>query len=438
MELSKPVDDFLRKYGMHYDTIDMQDCMETFIEEMDNGLAGKNSSLKMLPTYITLTKPVDYDRPVIVMDAGGTNFRIAVLTLKKDDLDLIEHFQKFPMPGTQGKSITKEEFFDQVAQHLLPVIELSDTIAWCYSYAAEIFPNHDGLFLGWNKEVQISGMEGCMLGAELNKALAKYDIAAKKIVILNDTVAAMLGGMTVNKGQPENGLIGLILGTGFNTCYLEDCHTILKSTQAVQMTGQMGINMESPYYLRFPRGQFDQQLDAQTNNPGSSFFEKMVAGAYQGSLLYLTLEQAVADGLLSESVKQQLSVLFPDRTIPLWDVNEFLDSIPSDGVLFELVKSQPNDKQYLQELLEANYERSARLVAINLAAILVKTKQGRDEQNPACITAEGTTFQKSPVFREKLSRYVETFLNEKQHVYCQFLSIENSTLLGSAIAGLML
>ena len=43
---------FLKLHGMHYSDIDMDKCCGDFLDEMEKGLAGEKSSLKMIPTHI--------------------------------------------------------------------------------------------------------------------------------------------------------------------------------------------------------------------------------------------------------------------------------------------------------------------------------------------------------------------------------------------------
>ena len=75
----KEVEEFLSKYGMNYAEIDIQKNVDLFIGEMEAGLSGKKSSLKMFPTYIGFRRVIPANEPVIVLDAGGTNLRSALL-----------------------------------------------------------------------------------------------------------------------------------------------------------------------------------------------------------------------------------------------------------------------------------------------------------------------------------------------------------------------
>ena len=91
----------------------------------------------------------------------------------------------------------------------------------------------------------------------------------------------------------------------------------------------------------------------------------------------------------------------------------------------------------LYYLIDGVIERAAKFVAVNLAAIMQKTGKGKNPLKPVCITAEGTTFYKSKLFRDKLNYYVRTYLNDELNIYCEFVKAENATLIGTAIAGLL-
>src|SRR3989338_10159181 len=60
---------------------DMKRIKKDFHLEMERGLAGKRSSLKMIPTYVDIPTGSEKGR-FIALDLGGTNFRILELELK--------------------------------------------------------------------------------------------------------------------------------------------------------------------------------------------------------------------------------------------------------------------------------------------------------------------------------------------------------------------
>ena len=77
--VSHRADEFLKKYHMGPEEIALHRCTRSFLEEMGRGLRGEETPVMMLPTYLTLEGELPRDRSVIVVDAGGTNFRSAVV-----------------------------------------------------------------------------------------------------------------------------------------------------------------------------------------------------------------------------------------------------------------------------------------------------------------------------------------------------------------------
>lgn len=427
------VNSFLRKYGMHYESIDIESNCREFINEMDSGLKGKDSSLKMIPTYIGLGKDIPIDEPVIVMDAGGTNFRVATVYFDKDKKPVIENFKLYSMPGTNGE-IGKEEFFETIAEYMEPVLDKSNKIGFCFSYATEIMPNKDGKLLYFCKEVRVKGVEGELIGENVLAAIKKkgYD-ANKSIVLLNDTVATLLGGKAAYPDRPFDSYIGFILGTGTNTCYIEENKNITKVPSIANTDGSMLINTESGGFSKVPRGKLDIEFDSGTVNPGQYIFEKMISGGYQGGLILTVIKKAAEEGLFGKECSNRIASL---DSLASKEIDDYLYYSYGQNKLAQCCVSKA-DRLALYYIIDNMIERAARLVTANIAAVVLKTGKGTNPCMPVCVTAEGTTFYKSKLFRGKLDYYVKTYLNDDKKVYCDFVKADNATLIGTAIAGLL-
>lgn len=438
-DIKLEVKEFLKKYGMHADGIDIESGCEAFIDEMAGGLEAEDSSLKMLCTYISPEGEIPVNDPVIVMDAGGTNFRVAVVTFDDQKKPVIEDFKLYPMPGTNGE-ISKEEFFITIVKYLEPVIHRSNNIGFCFSYPSEILPNKDGKLIRFSKEVKVRDMVGEEIGRHLLETLKKCGVdAEKKIVILNDSVATLLGGKAAYPAREFDSYIGFILGTGTNTCYIEENAKIPKAPSLSGKPGSTIINIESGGYSKSPRGEIDVILDSLTNDPGNQQFEKMISGAYQGSLITGVIRKAIFDGLLSKAFFNRFGKI---DHLSSRDIDEFCFYPYSDAYLLSNCVNHDTpdcdkDRLVLHHLIDGVIDRAARLVAVNLASIILKTGKGKNPCLPVCVTAEGTTFYKSKLLRGKLDYYVRAYLNDKFGIYCEFVKAENATLIGTAIAGLL-
>lgn len=432
------VSKFLSKYGMDFESVDLQKNCEVFMEEMKNGLEGKKSSLKMIPTYISLDREIPVEEPVIVVDAGGTNFRVAVVHFDKAKKPVIEDFKLHPMPGTKGE-ISREEFFNTVARYMEPVLNKSNKIGFCFSYPTEILPNKDGRLIQFCKEVQVKGVDGQLIGGNLFQTFKQMGYAEEKsIVLLNDTVATLLGGKATYPDRIFDSYIGFILGTGTNTCYIEEYGNIKKLPDLASSEGSMLVNIESGAYGKAPRGAIDLEFDNGLVNPGEYSFEKMISGGYQGGLMLAVIRKAAEEGLFTGYFKEKVKGV---AELTSKEIDDFLyypyGGNTLAGCCADAMGDQTDDRQVLYFLIDGMIERAARLVAVNMSAVIVKTGRGANPCSPVCITAEGTTFYKSKLFKNKLEYYIRTYLNEHKGFYCEFVKAENATLIGTAIAGLL-
>jgi hexokinase len=140
------------------DSIDTDAVLADFRTEMDKGLAGKKSSLKMIPTFVTTENALPLNKPVIVIDAGGTNLRIALMHFSDSGEAVIDEISKYQMPGVE-KELTADEFFAALTEYLKPIITKSDRIGFCFSYPAEISADRDGRLIHWTKYINFPELE---------------------------------------------------------------------------------------------------------------------------------------------------------------------------------------------------------------------------------------------------------------------------------------
>ena len=428
---SSKASDFLKQYGMHPDQIDMDRCCRIFLNDMDNGLAGRESTLEMIPTYIETEQDVPTDRPVVVMDAGGTNFRVAVVHFNKDKQPVIEDYQLYDMPGVD-EEVSKEKFFEIMAGYVGDIVGKSSSIGFCFSYPTEILPNKDGRLIRFSKEIKAPQVKGQMIGENLNTALAAMGFTEPKhVVILNDTVTTLLAGRAASTGRNYDSFVGFILGTGTNCAYVESNRNITKKPDLDPEKSQI-INIESGGFGKAPLGTIDMEFDKSTKNPGEYTFEKMISGAYLGPLSLMTIRKAAQENLFSSVTCENLGDI---KELTTKDISDFLlQSKEADDPLSAALA--PDDVDLLLDLLDRIVERAAKLTAINLSSPVLKSGRGRDPNRPVCIVAEGTTFYKLHNLKPRVEFYLNQYLKEQNGCFYEIISVENATLIGAAIAGL--
>lgn len=428
----KLVDEFLHQQGMHPDCVEMSACVNDFLAEMDAGLAGPHSSLRMIPTHIQAEGDILFDKAVIAIDAGGTHFRVASVRFHSERGALIEDRRQYPMPGTAGP-VGKVEFFRTIVHYLEPVLDRSESIGFVFSYPMEILPNRDGRLIRFCKEVQAPELEGELIGAGLNQSLRAMGKTEKRIVILNDTVATLLAGRAGSGGQAYGSYVGFILGTGSNCCYVERNERITKRDDLDPEASQI-VNVESGAFALAPSGTADRRLDEQSTDTGHYTFEKKFSGAYFGQLVLLTLQLGGESGLFSPALMDNLRSL---TSLSTKNVNDLLQEQsledPWPRVLSEATET---DREVLLALIHRLIQRAAKLTASNLAAVILKDGRGKVVSQPICITAEGTTFYQLQGLRSQVGAYLDDFLQGDRQRHYEIQSVQDATLLGAAVAAL--
>jgi len=433
-QIREKVKRFLKNNGMDHEDIDVQKSCNIFLDEMNQGLAGRKSSLEMIPTYMEAEKEVPLNQPVIVMDAGGTNFRAATVYFDSEKKPVIENFKLYPMPGIK-EHVTKEKFFEVMAGYVKDLLGKGQNIGFCFSYPTEIFPNKDGKLIRFSKEIKAKEVEGQMVGENLNLALGAMGYADDQhVVLLNDTVATLLAGRSALPDRRFGSYVGFILGTGTNCCYIEQNANITKTAGLDPNKSQI-VNVESGAFAKAPRGTIDMQFDESTINPNEQTFEKMISGAYFGPLCLRVVHVAAEQGLLSASSVTNLQKI---KEIDTVDIDDFMRHPEADNnpLASALAGQDGKDRVALYYLIDRLIERAAKLTAINLSSAAIKGGKGSDPCRPVCIVAEGTTFYRLRSLKQRVEYYLKQYLEDQKNIYCEIVNVENATLIGAAIAGL--
>ncbi len=425
----KKAQEFLKKHQLNASDINIRQVVDQFLNEMKAGLRNEKSSLLMLPTYIEAEGEVKANDPVVAIDAGGTNFRAAKVYFD-NDLNLVtENLQQYKMPAIE-KELSKKEFFDTFARYLEDYKTESEKIGFCFSYAAEIFPNKDGKLLEWSKEIKAPEVIGEMVGEQM---LAAMGTPGKQLVLMNDTVSTLLAGKAAKAGKSYDTYIGFILGTGTNTSYIEANKNITKNPE-LDPTGSQIINIESGNFDKLPRTDIDIAFDNSTKNPGRYSFEKMFSGGYFGGLCTTALKQAAAEGLFSAGTQKNVEAF---NELSTEEVNKFVSGVELKKNVLAKALVNEEDQSTAATIINGLIERAAKLVAANLAAVILQTGKARSPVKPVLMTIEGTTFYKLNRFQEMFEAFLHEFLSGDNQRYYEIVEVENSSLLGAAIAAIV-
>lgn len=418
----------LKSYGIALNEEDLNRIMFRFVDEMEKGLTSAGSSLPMLPSYLETEKPVPAEKPVIVVDAGGTNLRVCSVKFESNGACRISNVHRTIMPGAR-EEISARKFYRSICDFIEPVVHLSDRIGFCFSYPAEITDRIDGRLLFWTKEIKVPEVVGTYIGEGLVKTLKERGIGGKKVVVLNDTVATLLAGKTKGQSRGCESYIGFILGTGTNTAYIEQNAKIGK---ICPNQGSQAVNVESGGFSACRQGVVDKLLDRSTETPGIYPFEKMISGVYLGPLVWETIKTATADGCFSFKSAELRGRAEPLETAA---VSRFLENPQIAENRFGLHSANESDLELLYRLARGVVRRAGQLAAVNMAAAMLKTGKGRSPLHPICVNIDGSTYHKLFGFKQIANGVLDDLLLERE-VYYYPVQVEHSPTIGAAIAGL--
>ncbi len=376
----------------------LQDVAAALSARIEEGLAQEGKEIKALPSYFTSP-----DRSVggaaLVIDTGGTNMRAAVVELSNGEGTVTHGPLKKTLPMREGESLSAAEFFRAQAEL---AAELGAPpglpVGYCFSYPSENTPERDSRLLRWTKGIDIPGVEGTMVGTQLANALVDAGYQPGPVRVLNDTVASMLGGASVHREVPSERTIGLIVGTGNNMA------AFFASEQSPRIppgfSGKMAINLESGNFAPPHLTQWDDDVDAASDNPGFQRFEKAVSGFY----LPFVFARALPDQLAFDPHQGT------GQLVQLRD--EGAGGLPKD-------------------VAGALLRRSADLVAASLAGVIALYEPAAEAVG---ILAEGTFFWGDPQYASRVQRTLDTLLPEGYRA--TVLKTDEANLIGSAAAAL--
>ncbi len=371
----------------------------------------KLDQLEILKSGSANLGQVSEGKKIIVIDAGGTNFRSCLVEKKAGGELEISDFQKTSMPAID-RELSKREFYFQIARNIERLKNKSDTISFCFSYAMQIVGD-DARILRFSKEVKAPEAVGTYVCHELKKALIVQGWSPSvKIHILNDTAALLLSGCALDS-KKWGGHVAFILGTGMNSAYVANSEIV------VTECGMLNDVVQSD---------FDKAVDENSTNPGKSLLEKMCSGAYIGQIAYKMLLTACEEGLLSKQIFR-CHPICAGMTAADFD-GFFADDNASTSSLQEVAAyGSINDRQVIEELLQKLIERAA-YICSNAILSAVKHSDTTSDLAPLCISCNGSTFWKTP----HLTQLVETCLKKKLDRRFELVQTENDITAGSFVA----
>lgn len=441
MKLHEKISAFFGRHGMYINSPDVMATYEGLLFDMQQGLDSEpgsdflQSSQDMIPTWSNPPIESPKNETVAVIDAGGTNFRVCLVHFDENGEYSISDLKKSSMPGIE-REYSKEEFFETIAANLDHIKNKATKIGFCFSYAMKITPDGDGEVLSFSKEIKAPEVVGCLVGECLSDALVERGwVRPERIVLLNDTSAALLAGATTaTNGLRFSSYVGVILGTGMNSAYIEYEPIIKIANSPRTVPDSQIVVCESGLYNKLARSEFDIEFDKTTNTPNRYLMEKMCSGAYLGPVASIAVKQACKEGLFSQEASLALMSI---DSFTLFDMDRFFyKPYNTETVLGKAISvGTQEDYDTLYLILDAFVDRCARLTSALICAAVLKSGKGTSPTLPVSVLCDGTTFYKTHNLYSRIRGYLQTELTQRNHVYFDIVTLDNAPTLGAAVAG---
>ena len=393
------------------DNEQLKGIAHAFREKVEEGLNKNNAEIQCIPTFI-LPKATDVKGKALVLDLGGTNYRVAIVDFSTEKPIIYpNNGWKKDMSIMKSPGYTREELFKELADLIVEIKREEEMpIGYCFSYPTESIPGGDARLLRWTKGVDIREMVGQFVGKPLLDYLnEKNKIRFTGVKVLNDTIASLFAGLT---DKSYDAYIGLIVGTGTNMATFIPSDKITKLDPECHVQSLIPVNLESGNFYPPFLTAVDDTVDATSDSLGKQRFEKAVSGMYLGDIL--------------------------KAAFPLEEFEEKFDA----RKLTAMMNYPDIHKDIYVQVAHWIYNRSAQLVAASLAGLIALLKSYNRDIHRVCLIAEGSLFWSESrkdknyniLVMEKLQELLREL--ELEDVEVHINSMDNANLIGTGIAAL--
>lgn len=298
-------------------------------------------------------------------------------------------------------------------------------LGFTFSFPVRQLGINKGTLIRWTKGYHIPDAVGKDVCALLQSALDELKLPVRVAALVNDTVGTLMARSYTSPGETRT-LIGAIFGTGTNGAYLEKIDRVTKLQNYEygdydKSTGEMLINAEwgsfDNHMSVLPNTIYDQQVDADSNNPGVQMFEKRVSGMFLGEILrraLLDMHDNPSVNLFKPSKSSDVYTPKESALYRQWGIDtSLLSLVEADSTAnreqarkalkdhLRIERASTAECKAVQIIGNAIATRAARLGAVPLAAIAISTGQLRNE-NIIDVGVDGSLIEFYPNFEGHL------------------------------------
>ncbi|PYH97697.1 hypothetical protein BO71DRAFT_395947 [Aspergillus ellipticus CBS 707.79] len=423
-----------------YPAAEVRRGVTEYIRQMNEGLSKEHTTLSQIPTFVTSVPNGTEKGLYLAVDLGGTNFRVCSIDLHGDTTFSLTQ-SKIMIPRETMSAASAKELFLFLARQIEAFLRIHHNehfeahlrrrnekngnceedlfdLGFTFSFPVRQLGINKGTLIRWTKGFDIPDAVGQDVCALLQNAIDELELPVRVAALVNDTVGTLMARSYTSPGETGT-FLGAIFGTGTNGAYVEKLERITKMqtiehSEYDKSAGEMIINAEwgsfDNHLSVLPNTVYDQQLDADSNNPGVQMFEKRVSGMFLGEILRRVMLEMHSNKSLGFLTSSTVSIPKTSSLYRQWGVDTSLLSLveadKTDGL--EEVKTALKDHlkiehpsiadcKAIQTVVHAIGKRAARLGAVALSAVLIAT--GRlDKGDLVDIGVDGSLVEFYPNF----------------------------------------
>lgn len=393
----------------------------------------------------------------LAVDLGGTNFRVCSIQLNGDTTFNLT-YSKVAIPKALMTAKTARELFSFLAKQIEIFLRTHHNehfeyrlrrrftfsnpsgfadeevfrLGFTFSFPVQQIGINKGILMRWTKGFDIPDAIGKDVCELLQSEIDKLNLPVKVAALVNDTVGTLMARSYTSPGK-KGTVLGAIFGTGTNGAYIEKLSNVKKNVEGEfdKSTGDMVINTEWGSFDNqlnvLPITPWDNKLDKDSINPGMQMFEKRVSGMFLGEILRLTIIDLLQNDDVqlfkdvnssSNDWRSTTSIAKDSGIFKQWGVDTSImsvaaaDNTPDLGPLRQALEDQlmvytPSleDAQAFKAVAEAIGRRAARLSAVAVAAVVLKTGKLTDPEwagEDVDIGVDGSLVEHYPYFRDMM------------------------------------
>eukprot|EP01057_Protomagalhaensia_wolfi_P002638 Protomagalhaensia_wolfi_Nauph_80__2637@NODE_277_length_2952_cov_21_849983_g207_i0_p1_GENE_NODE_277_length_2952_cov_21_849983_g207_i0NODE_277_length_2952_cov_21_849983_g207_i0_p1_ORF_typecomplete_len509_score115_86Hexokinase_1/PF00349_21/3_2e52Hexokinase_2/PF03727_16/3e50_NODE_277_length_2952_cov_21_849983_g207_i03051831 len=427
-----------------------------FVDELQLGLElhkedpwnqkPRDCSFKMLDSFVPRIPTGKEHGTYYAIDFGGTNIRVVRAHMEEGQMkitqrraSLMDCPTSLPKGLLDGKATAKMmfDFFASVAEQFMR--ENGDLasiepfpLGFTFSYPCVSSSLMESKLVVWNKGLEtgretndpIEGRDVCEL---LNQAFKRKRVPLETNCVANDTVGTLLScAFGLSPSRPPC-LVGLILGTGMNACYVDP------TSPQFDYTSQI-INIECGNFNRdLPRINIDLEIDfTEAATRGRQHMEKMVSGAYIGEVARRAILK-VFQHKATPALWRQNSFSAEDAAHCVSDKSEQLVAVGSRCQDRFEAKFSLEELQRVQGLCAAVYDRAAALAAMLICGTATKTGRLQQAMGGVTVGIDGSLYKCNEFFRNDIRKYIDVLLGQERSKLIHLEFAEDGSGLGAAI-----